>query len=208
MSFGLFRSQFDPSMGYRRALSGAAAQAYSKGQIRGMAALQIAVAVFMGPFLNVAAGAGEELGWRGLLYPALRRRLAPVPACLLGGVIWGVWHARPQLWSGLCGISVDGGRHDVCVLYGCRHAAACADRTLRQHLARRTGAWRIECNDFGADDVPALGRGWKSPAGPHGGWTGGRSAAAPCRGGLADCKMSSIWGKCRENSGKWCVKSW
>ena len=58
-----------------------------------MAALQIVVAVFMGPFLNVAAGAGEELGWRGLLYPALRRRLAPVPACLLGGVIWGVWHA-------------------------------------------------------------------------------------------------------------------
>lgn len=91
--FGLFRSQFDPSMGYMRAFSGAAAQAYSNGQIRGMAALQIVVAVFMGPFLNVAAGAGEELGWRGLLYPALRRRLTPVPACLLGGVIWGVWHA-------------------------------------------------------------------------------------------------------------------
>ncbi|MBH0131171.1 CPBP family intramembrane metalloprotease [Salinibacterium sp. NK8237] len=51
-------------------------------------------------FLNVAIGAvintipalGEELGWRGWLLPKLLP-LGIVPAILISGVVWGLWHA-------------------------------------------------------------------------------------------------------------------
>jgi membrane protease YdiL (CAAX protease family) len=40
---------------------------------------------FMGPF-------GEEFGWRGFLLPQLARRWSAIPAVLVVGVIWAVWH--------------------------------------------------------------------------------------------------------------------
>lgn len=36
---------------------------------------------------------GEEAGWRGFLYPALRSHTTPLKANLLCGLIWGLWHA-------------------------------------------------------------------------------------------------------------------
>jgi CAAX protease family protein len=35
---------------------------------------------------------GEELGWRGFLLPRLLTRLRPVPASLLVGAVWFLWH--------------------------------------------------------------------------------------------------------------------
>lgn len=40
----------------------------------------------------IAAALGEEIGWRGLLLPALNRRFALLPAALLVGLLWGAWH--------------------------------------------------------------------------------------------------------------------
>jgi hypothetical protein len=53
-----------------------------------------------GPLLGVALlgallltdGLGEEAGWRGLALPALLDRVRPLPASLLLGVVWAVWH--------------------------------------------------------------------------------------------------------------------
>jgi CAAX protease family protein len=54
-------------------------------------ALQIAVALTIGPLFNTLFALGEELGWRGYLLPKLEQNGQWV-AILLSGVIWGVWH--------------------------------------------------------------------------------------------------------------------
>jgi len=38
------------------------------------------------------AAVGEELGWRGFLLPRLELRFGLLPAALLIGVVWGMWH--------------------------------------------------------------------------------------------------------------------
>ncbi len=43
-------------------------------------------------FINLVPALGEELGWRGWLLPKLMP-LGTLPALLVSGVIWGLWHA-------------------------------------------------------------------------------------------------------------------
>jgi uncharacterized protein len=40
----------------------------------------------------VLAALGEELGWRGFLLPRLVRRMGLLPAAIVIGLIWGLWH--------------------------------------------------------------------------------------------------------------------
>jgi len=40
----------------------------------------------------VLAALGEELGWRGYLYPRLMPRLGPIGAAVAVGLVWGLWH--------------------------------------------------------------------------------------------------------------------
>jgi membrane protease YdiL (CAAX protease family) len=41
---------------------------------------------------GVLAGFCEEIGWTGFAYPRLSARLGWLPAALLLGVLWGLWH--------------------------------------------------------------------------------------------------------------------
>ncbi|TCK69761.1 membrane protease YdiL (CAAX protease family) [Acidipila rosea] len=42
---------------------------------------------------------GEELGWRGFLFPRLHQRVGFHGACLISGAIWAVWHFPGLLWA-------------------------------------------------------------------------------------------------------------
>ncbi len=45
---------------------------------------------------TVGGGLDEELGWRGVAQPQLQLHMSPLPANLLLGLIWAVWHL--PLW--------------------------------------------------------------------------------------------------------------
>ncbi len=45
------------------------------------------------------AGLGEEIGWRGYMYPLLEKMMGESKAVIVGGIIWGVWH-YPLLYMG------------------------------------------------------------------------------------------------------------
>ncbi len=40
----------------------------------------------------IFAGFCEELGWRGVLLPLLKKRFALEKACLINGIVWALWH--------------------------------------------------------------------------------------------------------------------
>jgi membrane protease YdiL (CAAX protease family) len=48
-------------------------------------------------FLTVAAGIGEEFGWRGFLLPRLQTRHNALVSSLIIGVMWAIWHI-PQFF--------------------------------------------------------------------------------------------------------------
>lgn len=50
-------------------------------------------ALAIAPFINMIPAFGEELGWRGMLYPTLAGLMSERSAALVTGVIWGLWHA-------------------------------------------------------------------------------------------------------------------
>lgn len=57
-----------------------------------VAILQVIVAVTYGPIINSFFALGEEIGWRGYLYPAFRETFSSLHSHLLTGLIWSLWH--------------------------------------------------------------------------------------------------------------------
>lgn len=68
-------------------------------------------------FMMFLVGAiGEEVGWQGYAYPALRRKWSALSSSLILGAIWALWHVIPYaqlgrgadwiLWQGLGAIAL------------------------------------------------------------------------------------------------------
>ena len=52
------------------------------------------------PFINMFIAVGEEVGWRGFLYPELRKGFGRVKTWIIGGIIWGAFHFGAMLAGG------------------------------------------------------------------------------------------------------------
>jgi len=81
-------SGFELDLAQRAQAAGTAPPAIPLGTLVVMQLLMLPVAAF----INVIPALGEELGWRGWLLPKLMP-LGAVPAIVISGVIWGLWHA-------------------------------------------------------------------------------------------------------------------
>ncbi len=57
-------------------------------------------AVTFAPFLNMFFALGEEVGWRGALYPYLKEKLGVTKGRIVGGTIWGAWHWPAMIFAG------------------------------------------------------------------------------------------------------------
>ncbi|WP_346949132.1 CPBP family intramembrane glutamic endopeptidase [Dyella sp.] len=77
------------------------------------ALLQIFLTLTFGAIQSAASAAGEEIGWRGYLVPALREKYGMGATVLLSGLIWAAWHmpviffadyhsAAPQAYAVAC----------------------------------------------------------------------------------------------------------
>ena len=98
--FLLFPGHFDLSGGYMAATAGpeVLAQMEAQGLTYPIYVLATAAgSLTYAPLINAFFALGEEIGWRGFLYPQLKTRFGQKTGRLLGGVIWGAWH-WPLIW--------------------------------------------------------------------------------------------------------------
>ena len=90
---------FDPTMGSYLESTAAAAGLSADELMANQPPLPVIGAAVLfsaftyAPLINMIPAFGEELGWRGLLFPTLSERMSPRNAALASGAIWGLWHA-------------------------------------------------------------------------------------------------------------------
>jgi membrane protease YdiL (CAAX protease family) len=68
-------------------------------KVFGSFAVGIPLLLTVGMMSGVTWALGEELGWRGFLFPRLMARFGFKGACLIGGLIWAVWHYPGLIWG-------------------------------------------------------------------------------------------------------------
>ncbi len=91
----IFPSHFDSNGSYIAAILGSEGMALLEEQgvsIHVYMLTQLISALLYAPILNMFLGVGEEVGWRGYLYPNLKEELGVTRGRIVGGVIWGIWH--------------------------------------------------------------------------------------------------------------------
>jgi hypothetical protein len=78
---------------------------YAGAVWKGLSPAELVPVSSLGAYLIALAlmaikGPVEEIGWRGFALPLLQRRMSPLWAGLVLGIIWGIWHLPAFLLSG------------------------------------------------------------------------------------------------------------
>ncbi len=90
---GVLMKEYDPEAYEKLMLSNTTYPEYvAKHILVSLTSFHLPVAVFL--------GLGEEIGWRGFLFPELDQRYGRTKAVLIGGVIHGAWHFPLMLFTG------------------------------------------------------------------------------------------------------------
>ena len=98
--FLVFPKHFDLSGGYVLAIGGEEALDQMKAQgipYSIYTLIGVISSITYAPLINMFVALGEEIGWRGFLYPQLKAGFGRKKGWLLGGIIWGAWH-WPLIW--------------------------------------------------------------------------------------------------------------
>ena len=102
--FLIFPNTFDSEFLTLRGLleeAGAAEQFEAQGITIPMYLLITSIqAVTIVPFINMFVTLGEEVGWRGAMYPYLKKKLGDTKGRIVGGAIWGAWHWPSMIFAG------------------------------------------------------------------------------------------------------------
>ena len=98
--FLVFPGHFDMSGEYMELSAGA--DILSQMEAQGISfpmymLINVVNCISYAPIINMFVALGEEIGWRGFLYPQLKARFGRKKGWLLGGFIWGAWH-WPLIW--------------------------------------------------------------------------------------------------------------
>ena len=68
--------------------------------IKTLAIISLIGAITYAPFFNMLLALGEEIGWRGAMYPYLKDRFGTALGRIIGGIIWGMWHWPVMILAG------------------------------------------------------------------------------------------------------------
>ena len=101
--FLIFPDQFDSKFETMRLTLGEVGMAQLEAQgmtVESYVIVSTISAVTMGAFFNMFFALGEEVGWRGALYPMLKERFGRTRGRILGGICWGAWHWPVMLLAG------------------------------------------------------------------------------------------------------------
>ncbi len=91
--FAFNPGKFDPELSYLAKAYESTGTVITPAQLQTTMLIQLAVAFFLGPLMNVLNCFGEEWGWRGYLLPKMKGKFKILPMLLINGFIWGIWHA-------------------------------------------------------------------------------------------------------------------
>ena len=78
----------DPTIG----IQGLAEYNAGKAVEPSKAVILLVVLFFFGMIGSALTATGEELGWRGFVYPLMEKEFGPVKAVAINGFLWALWH--------------------------------------------------------------------------------------------------------------------
>ena len=101
--FVIFPGHFDSGLETLRLTAGEEALALMEAQgitLEKYLLITTIASLTYAPFFNILTAIGEETGWRGALYPYLKKRFGRNRGRIIGGLIWGAWHWPVMLLAG------------------------------------------------------------------------------------------------------------